>query len=326
MRVLITGGAGFIGSVVSEMCLAAGDEVVVYDNLATGHRESLHPDAEFVEGDVADRELLAATMKRRRTEAVIHMAGFIEAGESMKDPARYFSNNLCKPLGLLEAMVEAGVSRILFSSTAAVYGDPETELIAEDHPKRPTNAYGETKLQFERVLSWYDRIFGIKHVNLRYFNAAGASGERGEDHRPESHLIPLVLKTALGRRDSISIFGSDYPTADGTCIRDYIHIEDLAQAHIMSLKGLADRSLCYNLGNGKGYSVREVIDTARRVTGCDFRVVEEGRRPGDAAVLVASSDLIASELGWQPRHPELESIIQSAWEWHRAHPDGYGTG
>lgn len=324
MRVLITGGAGYIGSVVSEMCLAAGDEVIVYDNLTTGHRDSVPDEAAFVAGDVADGDLLARILKERGVEAVIHMAGFIEAGESMQDPAKYFNNNVCKPLGLLEAMVAADVGKILFSSTAAVYGDPETELIAEDHPKNPTNAYGETKLQFERVLDWYDTIFGIKHVSLRYFNAAGASGDRGEDHRPESHLIPLVLRTALGKRPSITIFGNDYDTTDGTCVRDYIHIEDLAEAHIMSLRELGDRSLRYNLGNGKGYSVREVIDTAREVTGVDFEVVEGERRPGDAAVLVASSELIGDELGWQPQHPRLDAIIASAWEWHSANPDGYG--
>lgn len=324
MRVLITGGAGYIGSVVGEICIAAGDQVTVYDNLSTGHRSSLHPEAEFIQGDVADGELLARTLKQRQIEAVIHMAGFIEAGESMQDPAKYLNNNVCRPLGLLEAMAAAGVDRILFSSTAAVYGNPETELISEDHPKNPTNPYGESKLQFERILAWYDAIFGIRHACLRYFNAAGASGSRGEDHRPESHLIPLVLQAALGKRESVSVYGTDYPTADGTCVRDYIHIEDLAEAHIMALKKLGDRSLHYNLGNGRGYSVREVIDTARAVTGVDFPVVEAGRRPGDAAVLVASSELITRELGWQPRHPELAAIVASAWEWHRANPDGYG--
>lgn len=324
MRVLITGGAGYIGSVVGEMCIAAGDSVTVLDNLSTGHRSSLHPEAEFVEGDVADGELLARTLKRRRIDSVIHMAGFIEAGESMQDPAKYLNNNVCRPLGLLEAMAASGVSRIIFSSTAAVYGNPETELISEDHPKNPTNPYGESKLQFERILAWYDTIFGIKHACLRYFNAAGASGSRGEDHRPESHLIPLVLQAALGKRESVSIYGTDYPTPDGTCVRDYIHIEDLAEAHIISLRQLGERSLHYNLGNGKGYSVREVIDTARAVTGVDFQVVEAARRPGDAAVLVASSELITHELGWQPRHPELAAIVASAWEWHRAHPAGYG--
>lgn len=326
MRLLITGGAGYIGSVVSEMCLASGDDVVIYDNLSTGHRASVHPDAELVIGDVADTDRLTELMRSHDIEAVIHMAGFIEAGESMQNPAKYFNNNVCKPLGLLESMVAADVSKILFSSTAAVYGDPETETIDETHSTTPTNAYGETKLQFERILEWYDGLFAIKNVSLRYFNAAGASGERGEDHHPESHLIPLVLKAALGERESISIFGSDYDTPDGTCIRDYIHIEDLAEAHIMALRHLGDTSLKYNLGNGKGYSVKEVIDTTREVTGIDFAVKESERRPGDAGVLVASSDKITRELGWQPRHPELNRIIASAWEWHQEHPDGYGDG
>lgn len=325
MRLLITGGAGYIGSVVSEMCIAAGDEVTIFDNLSTGHRESVHPEADIVIGDVVDSEILTSLMRDKAIDAVIHMAGFIEAGESMENPAKYFNNNVCKPIGLLEAMVAADVGKILFSSTASIFGNPETEVIAEDHPTVPTNAYGEAKLQFERVLDWYDRIFSIKSVCLRYFNAAGASGSRGEDHHPESHLIPLVLKAALGLRDSVSIYGSDYDTPDGTCIRDYIHIEDLAEAHIMSLQHLDDTSLQFNLGNGKGYSVREVIDTARDVTGVDFKVVEAERRPGDAEVLVASPNLIRQEMDWQPRHPELSQIITSAWDWHKRNPDGYGS-
>lgn len=323
MKILITGGAGYIGSIVTEQCIEAGHEVLVYDNLSTGHVESVHPDARFISGDVGDRGHAARIMTQIGTEAVIHMAGFIEAGESMRDPGKYFRNNTARPLELLDAMVDAGVGRILFSSTAAIYGNPETELLEEDHPQEPTNAYGESKLQFERVLDWYERIHGIRHAALRYFNAAGASRERGEDHRPESHLIPLVLKTALGRRDHIAMFGTDYPTADGTCIRDYIHVVDLAQAHLMALEHLDGGSLHYNLGNGRGYSVRQVIDTARAVTGIDFMVVEEERRPGDAAVLVASSKKITSELGWKPARPSLDSIVASAWQWHREHPDGY---
>ena len=227
------------------------------------------------------------------------------------------------PVELLEAMRLAGTSRILFSSTAAIYGDPETGILREDHPQRPTNAYGESKLLFERLLDWYDRIHGIKHAALRYFNAAGASAQRGEDHDPETHLIPLVLKTALGKRPAVEIFGTDYPTPDGTCIRDYIHIEDLAQAHVMALDALDSRSLHFNLGNGRGYTVREVMETARQVTGIDFTVREAGRRAGDPAVLVASSERIITELGWQPKHPALEDIIASAWQWHSKHPDGY---
>ena len=324
MKILITGGAGYIGSIVSEYCIQAGDEVVVYDNLSTGHRESVHDDALFVRGDVGDRELAAATMKQQSIDAVIHMSGFIEAGESMRDPGRYFRNNTCRPLELLEAMVDAGVHRILFSSTAAVYGNPQTEILREDHPLNPTNAYGESKLQFERLLDWYERIYDIRHAALRYFNAAGATAARGEDHRPESHLIPLVLQTALGQRRSVTIFGTDYPTGDGTCIRDYVHVVDLAQAHIKALGSLVDQSLHYNLGNGRGYSVREVIDAARRVTGIDVAVEEAPRRPGDAAVLVAGAGRIAADLGWKPEHPTLEAIIASAWQWHRENPQGYG--
>ncbi len=323
MKILITGGAGYIGSIVTEMCLAAGDDVTVYDNLSTGHRRAVPADARFVEGDVSDQERLAGVFRETGTEAVIHMAGFIEAGESMRDPGKYFRNNTCRPVSLLEAMVEAGVGEILFSSTAAVYGNPVTELLDEDHPREPTNAYGESKLLFERLLDWYDRVHGIRHAALRYFNAAGATGERGEDHRPETHLIPLILQTALGRRGRIDIFGTDYPTPDGTCIRDYIHIADLGQAHLLALRSLERGSIHYNLGNGRGYSVREVIDSVRRVTGRDFPVVESGRRAGDPGVLVASSERISAELGWQPQHPSLDEIVASAWEWHQSHPDGY---
>lgn len=324
MKIMITGGAGYIGSIVTEQCIGDGHEVLVYDNLSTGHLESVHPQARFVEGDVGDRGLAASLMKDGGIDAVIHMAGFIEAGESMQDPGKYFRNNTARPLELLDAMVDADVRRILFSSTAAIYGDPETELLDESHPQNPTNAYGESKLQFERMLDWYERIHGIRHAALRYFNAAGASEERGEDHHPESHLIPLVLKTALGQRDHVAIYGTDYPTDDGTCIRDYIHVVDLAQAHLMALERLDGGNLHYNLGNGRGYSVRRVIETARSVTGIDFKVVEAERRPGDAAVLVASSDRISREVGWQPKHPSLESIIASAWRWHSEHPEGYG--
>ncbi|MHB1389911.1 MAG: UDP-glucose 4-epimerase GalE [Thermoleophilia bacterium] len=326
MKILITGGAGYIGSVVSQMCIDAGDDVVIVDNLVTGHAESIHPRARLVVGDVGDRELLTRTFRDQGTEAVIHMAGFIEAGESMQDPGKYFLNNAGRPLELLEAMQSAAVGKILFSSTAAVYGDPQTEYLAEDHPQNPTNAYGESKLIFERQLDWYDRIYGIKHAALRYFNAAGASGPYGEDHQPESHLIPLVLKTAMGQRESIEIYGTDYDTSDGTCVRDYIHVCDLAQAHMLALKHLAGESFHFNLGNGRGYSVREVIETAREITGIDFTVRESGRRQGDPAVLVASSAGISRELGWRPEHPQLAQIIRSAWEWHQAHPQGYGSG
>lgn len=323
MKILITGGAGYIGSIVTEMCIEAGDDVVVYDNFTTGHKSSVHPGAKLVEGDVADAALVARTFSEQGTEAVIHMAGFIEAGESMQNPGKYFLNNSCRPLGLLDAMHAVGVRKILFSSTAAIYGDPQTEVLSEDHPQNPTNAYGESKLIFERQLDWYDTIYGIKHAALRYFNAAGATRERGEDHRPESHLIPLVLKTALGQRQKVEIYGTDYPTPDGTCVRDYIHVVDLARAHLLALKHLDDESFHFNLGNGRGYSVREVIETAHEVTGVDFEVSEVGRRSGDPAVLVASSEGITRELGWQPEHPALEDILASAWQWHQSHPNGY---
>ncbi len=323
MNILITGGAGYIGSIVNEACIEAGDKVTVYDNLSTGHREAVHPEARLVVGDVGDEELLTMAMRGHDIEAVIHMAGFIEAGESMQNPGKYFRNNTCRPVSLLEAMAAAGVGRILFSSTAAIYGDPVTEVLDEGHPQDPTNAYGESKLLFERMLDWYERIHGIRHAALRYFNAAGASDERGEDHDPESHLIPLVLQAALGQRTHVEIYGTDYPTPDGTCIRDYIHVRDLAEAHLLALRRLDGESLHYNLGNGRGYSVREVIDTAREVTGVDFEVRETDRRHGDPAVLVASSDRIISELGWRPRNPSLESIVASAWRWHQGHPHGY---
>jgi UDP-glucose 4-epimerase len=324
MKILITGGAGYIGSILTEKCLEAGDEVIVYDNLSTGHREAVPAGAALVVGDVADPGLMTATLRKSRVEAVVHMAGFIEAGESMIDPGKYFRNNCCRPVELLEAMVSAGVDRLLFSSTAAVYGNPRTEFLDEEHPQAPTNAYGQSKLFFEQMLDWYERIHGIRHAALRYFNAAGATAERGEDHRPETHLIPLVLKTALGQRQRIEVYGTDYATPDGTCVRDYIHIADLAQAHLLALRGLGAESMHYNLGNGKGYSVREVIETAREVTGRDFAVRESARRPGDPAVLVASSKRIESELGWRQEYPELKTIVASAWEWHQRHPGGYG--
>lgn len=323
MKVLITGGAGYIGSIVSEVLLEAGDDVVVYDNLSKGHRESVPPSARFVSGDVGDEELLVATLRDNGIEAVVHMAGFIEAGESMSDPGKYFRNNTCRPVSLLEAMNTADVGKILFSSTAAIYGDPLTEVIDEDHRQLPANAYGESKLSYERILDWYDSIHGIRHVALRYFNAAGASKDRGEDHHPESHVIPLVLQAAMGKRPGVEIYGTDYPTPDGTCIRDYIHVRDLADAHLLALRRLDRESLHFNLGNGKGYSVREVIDTARTVTEVEFEVRETQRRPGDPAVLVASSARIMEKLGWQPRYPSLSAIVESAWHWHKDHPNGY---
>lgn len=323
MKILVTGGAGYIGSVLTDQLLLAGDDVTVYDNLVMGHRQAVHPGAGLVIGDVGDYGLLEKTLKESGAEAVVHMAGYVNAGESMADPGKYFRNNTCGPLELLEAMVVAGVGKILFSSSCSIYGDPISETIDEDHPKNPANAYGQSKLLYEDMLDWYDRIYGIKHAALRYFNAAGASGGKGEDHTPESHLIPLVLQTALGQRNFVEIYGTDYPTPDGTCIRDYIHLDDLAVAHLLALRHLDATSLHFNLGNDRGYSVREVIETASRVTGRDIPAREIARRPGDPARLVASSKKIKAELGWQQQHPELEKIISDAWEWHSQHPGGY---
>jgi UDP-glucose 4-epimerase len=324
VRVLVTGGAGYIGSVVAQELVSAGHQVLVFDNLSHGYRNAVPAAAEFMLGEVSERNVLDSAFQSFRPEAVMHFAALIEAGESMKVPGRYFRNNSAGTLALLEAMLEHGITRLVFSSTAALYGDPERIPIAEDDPLRPTNAYGESKLIVERMLDWFNRIHGLRYASLRYFNAAGATPTLGEAHEPESHLIPLVLQAAMGKRESISIFGTDYPTPDGTCIRDYIHILDLAAAHLMALDGLHTRDkLIYNLGNGRGYSVREVIDVARRATGRPLKVLETPRRPGDPAVLVASSEKIRRELGWAPKYPSLEQIIGSAWRWASSHPRGY---
>lgn len=323
MNVLVTGGAGYVGSVVTAELLRAGHRVTVYDNLSHGKRKAIPQGADLIVGDVADRNKLSEAF-RTQPEAVLHFAALIEAGESMKVPERYFRNNTATTLTLLETMLEQGVKKFVFSSTAALYGNPERTPIEETDPLRPTNAYGESKLLVERMLDWFYRIHGLHYASLRYFNAAGAMPDRGEDHRPESHLIPLVLKVALGLQDNISIYGSDYPTRDGTCVRDYIHVVDLATAHILALDALSERGqLIYNLGNGSGFTVREVIDVARRVTGHPISAVEAERRPGDPAVLVASSRKAQEELGWKPQLGDLEQIVSSAWEWHREHPQGY---
>jgi UDP-glucose 4-epimerase len=324
LNVLVTGGAGYVGSVVTSELLRAGHRVTVYDNLSHGKRKAIPQGADLIVGDVADRDALSHAFRTRVPEAVLHFAALIEAGESMKVPERYFRNNTATTLTLLETMLEQGVKRFVFSSTAALYGNPERTPIQETDPLQPTNAYGESKLLVERMLDWFYRIHGLRYASLRYFNAAGAMTDRGEDHRPESHVIPLVLKVALGQRDNISIYGTDYPTPDGTCVRDYIHVLDLAAAHVLALDALSDRGqLIYNLGNGRGFSVREVIEVARQVTGHSIPTVESERRPGDPAVLVASSQKIQDELGWNPQHPELTDIVSSAWEWHRNHPQGY---
>lgn len=322
--VLVTGGAGYIGSVVAAELLRAGYRVVILDNLAHGHRGALPPAAEFVSGDVSDAPLVAKLLAAHRIDAVLHFAALIEAGESMREPQKYFRGNTTATFALLEVLLQHGVRSFVFSSTAAVYGEPERVPITEDAPLRPTNVYGESKLMVERMLEWFQRIHGLRYASLRYFNAAGAAGHLGEDHRPESHLVPLVLEVAAGRREFVSIFGDDYPTGDGACVRDYIHVSDLAAAHLLALRALATRErMIYNLGNGRGFSVRQVIEAARRVTGHAIPARSAPRRPGDPAVLVASSEKIRQELGWTPRFAELDQIVESAWQWRREHPEGY---
>ncbi len=327
MRVMVTGGAGYIGGVVVQELLADGQEVVVYDNLTKGHRAAVSPGAELVEGDLADGDLLACTLRDRGIECVVHMASFIEAGESVVNPAKYFRNNIMYCINLLEAMVATGVSRFVFSSSAAVYGDPGRIPIEEDAPVHPTNPYGETKLMFEKILKWYDVAYGIKSVSLRYFNAAGADpdGEIGEDHTPEGHIIPIILQTLLGQRDSVKVFGCDWDTPDGTCLRDYIHVTDLADAHLKALGALerGAETTAYNLGNGDGQSVKQMIDAAEDVTGKKVPWVAAPRRPGDPAKLVASSVKLQRELGWKPKYPGVRTIIEHAWRWHSTHPQGY---
>ena len=324
LSVLVTGGAGYIGSVVSNELLKVGHRVTVFDNLSHGYAEAVPQGAELIVGELADQQEINRVLSRGKFDAVMHFAALIEAGESMKVPGAFFENNTANALKLLNAMVEQGVKRFVFSSTAALYGDPKRTPIEETDDLEPTNAYGESKLLVERMLAWLHRIHGLRYASLRYFNAAGATPERGECHQPESHLIPLVLQAAAGTRKSISIFGSDYPTEDGTCVRDYIHILDLASAHVLALEALGERDkLIYNLGNGKGHSVRQVIDVARKVTGRNIEVVESGRRAGDPAVLVASSDKIKKELGWTPKYGDLAQIIRSAWDWRQKNPEGY---
>jgi UDP-glucose 4-epimerase len=324
MRVLVTGGAGYIGSVVTEQLLGDGNQVVVYDNLSKGHREAVVEGAELVTADLVDAEKLNQTLRDGRIEAVIHMAASSLVGESVEKPSKYYQNNVVAGLVLLEAMLACDVKRLVFSSTAAVYGEPETQPIQESAPSNPTNPYGETKLAFEHALKWYDGAYGLRYASLRYFNAAGATEKCGEDHDPETHIIPITLQAASGKRSHVEIYGDDYPTPDGTCIRDYIHVIDLARAHIQALGALSEGSRIYNLGcGGAGYSVREVIDTAARVTGKEIPTRFGPRRAGDPATLVASSDKIKGELGWRPQFQDLGLIIESAWRWMQAHPNGY---
>lgn len=326
MSILITGGAGYIGSHTAWELKAQGRDIVIYDNLSRGHREAVKG-MPLVVGDLMDTSLLEKTMDEYKVDSVIHFAAESQVGESMTDPQKYYINNVSGTLSLLKAMKEKSVNKIVFSSTAATYGEPERIPIDEASRKNPTSVYGRSKLIMEQILTDFDMAYGLRYVALRYFNAAGAhiSGEIGECHNPETHLIPIIMQVLLGQRDEISIFGTDYPTPDGTCIRDYIHVTDLAHAHILALDALYQgmKSKVYNLGNGNGFSVKEVIDTVEKVTGKKIKRVEKDRRAGDPAILIASSDRIIKELGWEPGYNTLEEIIQTAWNWHSNHPDGF---
>jgi UDP-glucose 4-epimerase len=323
MKILVTGGAGYIGSVTVEMLVETGAEVVVLDDLSLGHRAAVHPAATFEHANLAERPAVDEVLARHRPDAVMHFAARSQVGESMRAPFRYLGDNVTSGLNLIESMVQHGVPRFILSSTAALFGEPTKIPIDEDERIVPGSPYGESKHMLERILEWTARIHGMRYAALRYFNAAGASEARGEHHDPETHLIPLVLQVALGQREAITVFGDDYPTRDGTCIRDYIHIVDLAQAHILALRALDEGSRVYNLGNGQGFSVMEVIETARAVTGHPIPHAMGERRAGDPAVLTADSRKIREQLGWTPRFPELRAIVDSAWRWHRAHPRGY---
>jgi UDP-glucose 4-epimerase len=323
MNILVTGGAGYIGSVAVEELIKAGYEVVIYDNLIQGHRQAVHPEAVFVEADLADQERLGAVFEEHSIQAVMHFAAHSVVSFSMREPLRFLRDNVGNALNLLEAMTIHGVKRFILSSTANVYGDPERIPIHEEDRLAPSSPYGESKLMTERILHWCEERYGLRYASLRYFNAAGASEAYGEDHDPETHLIPLVMKVALGQSESLDIYGDDYPTRDGTCVRDYIHVVDLAQAHILALQALAEGSCIYNLGNGEGFTVQEVVTTAREVTGHPIPAIVALRRPGDPATLVASSEKIKRELGWEARFPNLKDIIESAWRWHQARPQGY---
>lgn len=321
MNVFVTGGAGYIGSVCVEELLNAGHDVTVYDNLTEGHRSAVDTRAVFIHARLGDKDNINEAVRDAKPDAIIHFAANALVGESMTDPAKYFRNNVCNGLKLLEAARAANVKKFVFSSTCATYGPPDKIPMTEDLPQRPINPYGESKLMFEKILNWYHQIFGLEFVAFRYFNAAGASEQFGEHHRIETHLIPNVLKVALGQATHCDIYGTDYPTPDGTCIRDYIHIIDLAQAHIEALE--PGKQGFYNLGNGDGYSVRQVIDTCEKVTGTKIKTIEKPRRPGDPPRLIASAEKAHRDLGWKPKYPKLDQIIGTAWEWHRKHPNGY---
>lgn len=321
MNVFVTGGAGYIGSICVEELINAGHQVTVFDNLIEGHRSAVDKRATFIEGDLGNQELLTQSLQKAQAEAVMHFAASALVGESMENPGKYFTNNVGNGVKLMEACKDAGVKKFVFSSTCATYGPPERVPMTEDLPQRPINPYGESKLMFEKVLQWYRQLHGIEFVALRYFNAAGATAHFGEDHRCETHLIPNVLKVALGQKPHCEIYGRDYPTPDGTCIRDYIHIIDLARAHILALT--PGKQGYYNLGNGDGYSVREVIRMCQEVSGKKIKAIEKPRRPGDPPRLVASADKAKRELDWRPKLPKLADIVASAWKWHQKFPNGY---
>lgn len=321
MNVFVTGGAGYIGSICVEELINAGHQVTVFDNLTEGHRSAVDPRAKFIQGDLVDQDLVTRSLQEAQAEAVMHFAANALVGESMTDPGKYFTNNVGNGVKLLEGCRLAGVKKFVFSSTCATYGPPERVPMTEDLPQKPINPYGESKLMFEKVLQWYRQLHGIEFVALRYFNAAGATAHFGEDHRCETHLIPNVLKVALGQKPNCEIYGTDYQTPDGTCIRDYIHILDLAQAHILALA--PGKQGFYNLGNGDGYSVREVIRMCQEVSGKKITAVEKPRRPGDPPRLVASAYKAKQDLGWRPKQPKLADIVASAWQWHQKFPNGY---
>lgn len=327
MTVLILGGAGYIGSHTAYELIDKGEDVVIADNLQTGYIKAVHPKARFYKGDIRDKSFLDDLLKKEKIDAVIHFAANSLVGESMTEPLKYYDNNLYGTMVLLKSMVENGIDKIVFSSTAATYGEPENIPILESDRTEPTNTYGETKLSMEKMFKWVSKAHNLRYVSLRYFNACGAhvSGEIGEAHNPESHLIPIILQVPNGKRETVSIFGDEYPTKDGTCIRDYIHVTDLAQAHILAVEYLrrGNPSDIFNLGNGIGFSVKEVIDTARKVTGHPIPAVVSPRRAGDPAQLIASSEKAKSVLGWKPEHADLEEIIATAWKWHKNHPDGF---
>lgn len=321
MNVFVTGGAGYIGSVCVEELLNAGHQVTVFDNLTEGHRAAVDPRAKFVEGCFSDAAVIKQAVRQAKAEAILHFAANALVGESMTNPSKYFRNNVGSALNILDAAVECGVKKFVFSSTCATYGPPDRVPMTEDLPQRPINPYGESKLMFEKVLQWYQKLHGLEFIAFRYFNAAGASEKFGEHHRIETHLIPNVLKVALGQAKQCEIYGTDYPTPDGTCIRDYIHIVDLAQAHILGLA--PGKTGFYNLGNGDGYSVKQVIEMCEKITGTKIPAIEKPRRAGDPPKLVAAATKAITELGWKPKYPKLEDIVATAWSWHKKHPQGY---